>query len=432
MKGKNYILSIGIDDYSSVSKLNNAVRDAKEFTNLLLGRYTFEESDVVEIYNNSATRAEIIETFRKLMERLNEEDSLIIYFSGHGDYDDMMNMGYWIPVDAKSGERHTYIENTTIINYIRAMKSKHTFLVADSCFSGALFSQNRRLYADVVADKKSRWALTSGRIELVSDGIIGDNSPFANCLLEFLKNNNESKLPISKLVNYVKITVGDNVEQTPQGNPLYGVGDEGGELVLELKNNNESIIIGAKHQITNFYYGEENKKQFEEELAFYKCAFREDFLRFEEEYPKSKYLDKVKRKIEEINREKNWRIKVEKFVFNLCKSQDDYEKYISLYPNGIFYEEAFNQVTKVDEKFIESSLNKIREGNLKDAIEDVVSALSKKDTNHYNEILVLASRFNSINKREMKGLMDHNSVQMEYNKITDSLIRMLDRIKNEN
>ena len=43
----------------------------------------------------------------------------------------------------------------------------------------------------------------------------------------------------SELAQYVKITVANNSEQTPIGNPLRNVGDKGGEFVFKL---NEAAI----------------------------------------------------------------------------------------------------------------------------------------------------------------------------------------------
>ena len=82
---------------------------------------------------------------------------------------------------------------------------------------------------------KSRWGLTAGRLEAVSDGSKGQNSPFAGFFLNYLKSNSKDKFTMSDLVNYVKNAVANNAEQTPQGAPLKNVGDEGGEFVFYLK-----------------------------------------------------------------------------------------------------------------------------------------------------------------------------------------------------
>jgi hypothetical protein len=128
-----------------------------------------------------------------------------------------------------------YISNSNLLSYLKAIDSKHTLLIADACFSGALFSDAKRGYADNVGQFKSRWGFTSGSLEYVSDGSAGGNSPFARNLIEFLKNNSQEKLEVSTLIQNVKIKVGNETNQKPIGSPLKNVGDEGGEFIFELK-----------------------------------------------------------------------------------------------------------------------------------------------------------------------------------------------------
>ena len=110
-------------------------------------------------------------------------------------------------------------------------------LIADACFSGALFSDSRRGYTDQVEKFKSRWGLASGRLETVSDGAIGSNSPFAKRLVQYLNENEKDKFAISELIQYVKTQVAEDTSQTPIGNPLKALGDEGGEMVLYKRKN---------------------------------------------------------------------------------------------------------------------------------------------------------------------------------------------------
>ena len=89
---------------------------------------------------------------------------------------------------------------------------------------------------------KSRWGLTSGRLEVVSDGNIGSNSPFSLVLKSFLEKNMKKEFAISELVQYVKMHVSDISDQTPLGNPLRMIGDDGGEFVFRLAGRAEENI----------------------------------------------------------------------------------------------------------------------------------------------------------------------------------------------
>lgn len=109
-------------------------------------------------------------------------------------------------------------------------------MVVDACFSGSLFASSSRGYVENVEKYKSRWALASGRLETVSDGKIGENSPFARVLIDYLENNKKAKLPVSELVQHVKVQVSEINKQTPLGNPLKNMGDEGGEFIFYMRN----------------------------------------------------------------------------------------------------------------------------------------------------------------------------------------------------
>lgn len=232
----NYLFIIAVDSYSSWKSLRNPVKDAQDVRDLLLERYTFESENVYEIYNQDVTAQSVYDMFKELTEKVTASDNVLIYYSGHGYYDASFDEGYWIPYNGVIGNVSTYVPNTTVKSYIKKINSKHTFLIADACFSGALFSDAHRGYLENAYQMKSRWGLSSGNLEFVSDGNEEDaNSPFAKYLLSYLRENIKDKLLVSELIQYVKVAVADNTNQQPVGAPLKGVGNEGGEFVFHLR-----------------------------------------------------------------------------------------------------------------------------------------------------------------------------------------------------
>ena len=231
---KNYLLIIGINNYLSRSwpVLNNAVADAKAVREVLTTRSNFDSLNVTMLLDDQATRSNIYSALRKYIEKISSRDNLLIYYSGHGYFDKLMSEGYWVPVDATGKDISEFLPNSQILKIIENVNSQHTLLVADACFSGSLFASNTRGYTDQVEKYKSRWGLASGRLEVVSDGSVGANSPFAQSFIGFLQKNEEPKVAVSDLVQYVKKKVAETNDQTPTGNPLKGVGDEGGEFVF--------------------------------------------------------------------------------------------------------------------------------------------------------------------------------------------------------
>jgi len=239
---KNYLFVIGIDRYTFWPKLSNAVRDARDVVSILTEKYLFTPDETITIYNEEATRDNIYSELKKLIPKLTSNDNLLIYYSGHGHYDDLLNEGYWVPYNAKKSESQ-YVSNGDLMRVLGVMENQHTFLVVDACFSGSLFANKSRGFVkssegfiQKAEQYKSRWALASGRLETVSDGAYGSNSPFALRFMEFLNENaDQNHFPVSELVQYVKVNVANDVRQAPLGNPLKSLGDEGGEFIFYTK-----------------------------------------------------------------------------------------------------------------------------------------------------------------------------------------------------
>lgn len=231
-EAKNYLLVIGVNKYKEWPKLNNAVSDATSIVRILTSQYKFEPDNTTIILDAEATRKNINDALRQLIEKVTPNDNLMIYYSGHGYFDKLLNEGYWVPVDGGRDDHSGFLANAQILKIIENINSHHTLLVADACFSGSLFASSTRGYADNMEKFKSRWGLASGRLEVVSDGDLGQNSPFAKSVIEFLATNKAPKVSVSELVHFVKQKVSEVSNQTPIGSPLKNVGDEGGEFIF--------------------------------------------------------------------------------------------------------------------------------------------------------------------------------------------------------
>ena len=233
-QGQNYLLAIAIDNYKHIRKLNNSVRDTDAVVQLLTMRYQFDAPNIVRLYNTEANEREIYRELKRLALTLTEEDNLVIYFAGHGVYDNVTKEGFWIPVDAEEGEESDYIGNDKIIRYIKAIKARHVFLLADACFSGSLFTDTRSGLENRLESQASRWALTSGRNEVVSDGKPGSHSPFAKSLLGILSRKKVKSVLVSDVVQYVKKQTAKltKSKQVPIGGALFIPEDKGGEFIF--------------------------------------------------------------------------------------------------------------------------------------------------------------------------------------------------------
>ncbi|OFX39500.1 MAG: hypothetical protein A2X08_09930 [Bacteroidetes bacterium GWA2_32_17] len=244
--GNYYALIIGIDNYSGEwPKLKNAVADAKAIETLLKTKYQF--SSFHTLYNEQATRENVIKEFEWLVKNVKLTDNLLIYYSGHGDFKQELNKGYWVPVDATTLSTLNFVSNNDIQTFLGGIKSKHTLLIADACFSGDIFRgktvtipyENSDKYYTKVYNLPSRKAISSGGIEPVMDGGKEGHSVFAYYLLKTLNSNTSKYYDASQLYENIKIPIVNNSEQTPNFQPIKDSGDEGGQFLFILKEKTE-------------------------------------------------------------------------------------------------------------------------------------------------------------------------------------------------
>jgi len=242
--GKYRALIIGNNQYMDPKQrwqpLNTAVSDAIAMENLLRQHYGF--NDITRLQN--ASRKDILFALRELSQRVLPNDSVLIYYAGHGYLDQETQKGYWVPVDALGSDYTTYLRNSTIRDEIGiiADRTKHTLLISDSCFSGTLLRRGASFpssgedgakYFKKVAEKKSVQVMSSGGFEYVDDNYKNSgHSPFTYFLINELKHNDKPMITLSELSTDVTKAVANHVDQTPSHRVLQGSVAELGEFIF--------------------------------------------------------------------------------------------------------------------------------------------------------------------------------------------------------
>ena len=235
--GNFYGLFIGVNEYESeeIVDLEEPVDDAKSLKALLLEKYEFSEDHAIMLAN--PTRSELIDTLENLASAVKANDSLLIFYAGHGYWDESFKQGYWLPADARQKSKSSWISNATIRDYIYGIKTKHTLLIADACFSGGLFRTRAAFKGEsklesTLFQMTSRKAITSGTLTEVPD-----DSVFMKYLLKNLESNQRRHLTSQDLFSRFKVAVMNNsvLNQVPQYGVVQGSGDEGGDFIFVKK-----------------------------------------------------------------------------------------------------------------------------------------------------------------------------------------------------
>ena len=280
--GEYRALVIGINNYQDpkIPALKTAVNDAKEFANLLQTRYGFK---VTMLLDYQATRQGIMDKMRHLAASALPDESVLIYYAGHGDVDRVLNDGWWVPADATGGNPATYLDNNYVQRVMRGMKARHVLLVSDSCYSGTLFGEGRYLPSIIddryylnLYNEKSRWGMTSGNKTPVSDSGSEGHSIFAYQLIKALKKNENPYVTTQEICSKIAPIVANNSEQQPLCRPVRDTGDQGGGFVFVSSTSSTTSTTDDPFSLKKY-----NPKPISEELIRQKDALEREKLELE-------------------------------------------------------------------------------------------------------------------------------------------------------
>jgi hypothetical protein len=234
--GKYYALLIGVNDYNdpNLPNLDYPIADAENLYNTLVTYYAFDKENITLLRN--AKRADINIALDNLALKITPEDNLLIFYAGHGWWDQKADIGYWLPADASKTYKTEWFRNSTLCDYIREINSKHTLLITDACFGGSIFktrsvSMEATRAIQMLYNLPSRKAMTSGTLTEVPD-----RSSFVRFLIERLDENEDKCLSSEQLFSSFRIAVINNSDVIPQYGEIKNVGDQGGDFIFIRKN----------------------------------------------------------------------------------------------------------------------------------------------------------------------------------------------------
>ncbi|MEZ5011693.1 MAG: caspase family protein [Bacteroidales bacterium] len=231
--------------YDSFSELVNPVLDATTIGNELSENFGVETEVVV---NPSLTQT--VEKIREYASRkYSPNESLVIFFAGHGMYDEVFREGYIISSDSKANDisKTSYLSHSNLRTMVNNINCEHIFLVMDVCFGGTIdpylaASSHRgamEMYSDIPKEEfverkmkyRTRLYLTSGGKEYVPDGRQGFHSPFARRFIEALRKygGEDGILTTSEILQYV-----EKVDPQPRFGE-FGDNEPGSDFILIAK-----------------------------------------------------------------------------------------------------------------------------------------------------------------------------------------------------
>jgi hypothetical protein len=139
------------------------------------------DEQVIYLKDKEATIDKIREQFPEFLSKTDEEDLLILYFAGHGDWDSDSNQHYFINYDANADNRDNYWSISSIFDDIDSnFSGSKALLLADCCFSGGLIDEVKQRDTEIsyacVSSAYSHNASTGAWTftESLYQGLLGD------------------------------------------------------------------------------------------------------------------------------------------------------------------------------------------------------------------------------------------------------------------
>lgn len=233
-----YAVVIGIEHYRrDLPSVNFASHDAKVMREYLTKRLGFAEENVVSLVNDHAAKSDMEKYLEFwLPEHVDNDSTVLIYYSGHGATHLKTNEGYILPYDGDP----TYLDGTgyslkRLYETLEKSPAKEVIVMLDSCFSGtggrSVMSKGLRpvmisVENPVLAGGKTVVLTASSGVQAANTYNSKSHGLLTYFLLKGLQGsadqNSDGKIDLSEVYTYLKPQVETvareefNNEQTPQ------------------------------------------------------------------------------------------------------------------------------------------------------------------------------------------------------------------------
>jgi len=190
------------------------------------------------VLDNPSKQA-LIGTLNRVALEAGQQDSVVIYYAGHGAYVDSTGQGYWLAANSSAEDARTWVSNADIGRLIGQIGASQLALISDSCYSGSLVGNERirgtpgQVDPNTLLSKRAAVVMSSGGNEPVFDSGRGGHSLFAWSLINNLGQVKAWQLG-GNLFERVRFAVAKELPQRPQYGAAPGYQD-GSDYLFELR-----------------------------------------------------------------------------------------------------------------------------------------------------------------------------------------------------
>lgn len=228
---------IGVNDYvdPDVPSLDTALPDAQAIGQQLQDQFGYSVKTIP-----NGTRADIVGALNSLAREVGPNDSVTVYYAGHGYLNEKTGAGYWIPADGKAASPANWLSNRDITRLLNNIPARQMMLVSDSCYSGSLTKEVLTGSTAIanpsdVLNRRTVTVMSSGGEEPVSDEGKNGHSIFAFNFMNALKNIKTVGAGGSVFESVRQGVVQDAPQQPQYGGVISANHQAGGEFLFEVR-----------------------------------------------------------------------------------------------------------------------------------------------------------------------------------------------------
>ena len=197
--GDLYALVVGVSKYRDpkIPKLGLSDNDAKAFGDFLKSQNAiFKETRVTSLLNEKATKSEVEKYLYYTLPKAGKEDTIILFFSGHGAFDPVRPTEFlFLPYDAETEYLSTSGVKMSGLDFLKGVSAERILVVSDACYAGGFSEMKPKsiapsvdLFLQEFRNSSGRAIITSSKDEQISWEVPQlKNCVFTHYLLEGLR-----------------------------------------------------------------------------------------------------------------------------------------------------------------------------------------------------------------------------------------------------
>jgi uncharacterized caspase-like protein len=167
-----YALLIGVGSHTYAPSLDVpiSVKDAEELCSILTNEafcgYTADQVKI--LHDSSATREGILDGLAELADKVNPEDTVTIFYCGHGDYGtdgEYYLVSYDARISKEKVQAGTGVSQASLVDAIQKIPAQRVLVIFNACHSGEIsptLSVDQALGSRVMPDSTKDALLSSG------------------------------------------------------------------------------------------------------------------------------------------------------------------------------------------------------------------------------------------------------------------------------